>query len=119
MKGKRKCSVRLQEEGKHIVCKIRRAIRMKTDEGDNKRCNTMAVRSPSKLFEDHDGLGCHTGGEGGCQVWELVTLVASSFISNHPLAVPHIRQGVAVSKGSMSTIHQMVSNGRSPDGKIG
>ena len=41
----------------------------------------------------------------------LLFLCGLKLHCSHPLAAPYTRQGVAISKGSMSTIHQMVPIG--------
>ena len=46
--------------------------------------------------------------------WQQVLLLLSGQLKlhySHPLAAPRTRQGVAISKGSMSTIHLMVLGG--------
>ncbi|MPC38238.1 hypothetical protein E2C01_031743 [Portunus trituberculatus] len=57
MRGRRKpCGARLQEEGRHALNKIRRAVCMKIVLNDNKRCNIPAVRKRLKTVSQRRGV---------------------------------------------------------------
>ena len=92
-----------------------------------KRNKNEVCEISSKTCRGRDGLGRRTGGEGGCRVLPGAQgrERAAGGLRPHQestLAAHHTRQGVATSKRSVSTVHQMVPRvprgGRS-DGEIG
>ena len=77
------------------------------------KIKTKFVRFRPRLAEGRDGLGRRTGGEGGCRVLPGAQDRGRPAGGLRPrqestLAAHHTRQGVATSKRSVSTVHQMV-----------
>ena len=57
MRGRRKsCAARPQEDGRHAVSKINRAVSMKIGIEDSKRCNIPAKRESLKTVSQRRGV---------------------------------------------------------------
>ena len=71
-----------------------------------------------ELWGEKVAVGSGLGPKAGNWQQVLLSCAASSFTNSHPLAIPHTRQGVAITKGSMFAIHQMMTERGSPDREI-